>query len=221
MKSRLYVILFMVALAAIFGAAVSGLHIVSAGTVARNSELRRQKAYVDLFDLAPGQRLSASQIADLVARRIDAETTVTDPESGAEYRLLKAFADDGRQQLKALGFAFRGYGFWAPIEGVLAVTPDLSTTVGLVILEQKETPGLGGRIEEPIFTRQFADGILVAPPTTAGNYLRIATAPPSGDEQAARRHVDAISGATQTGMAMERILNDALASFGRAMAAAQ
>ena len=103
----------------------------------------------------------------------------------------------------------------------MALTPDRDRTIGIVITEQKETPGLGGRVEEPIFTDPFRDGILVAAPADSATPFIIvsATRPPEGSEKA-ERHVQAITGATQTCMAMATILDDSLRAFARAWDAA-
>jgi Na+-transporting NADH:ubiquinone oxidoreductase subunit C len=216
MGKQLYIILFMVLAAAIFGSGVTGIYLISKRTLERNNELRAQRALVDVFGLGDAVEMSAEQIAELVQRRIDDAETRTDPGTGWTFHLLKAYADDQRQRLLAYGFRFRGLGFWAPIEGMLAVTPDLSETVGLVILEHKETPGLGGRIEEPAFTRQFREGVRIFPPGPDGACLIVSSTEPA-DPEARTHHVDAITGATQTSLAMERILNEFLERFGRAM----
>jgi len=63
-----------------------------------------------------------------------------------------------------------------------------------------------------VFKDQFAQGVSIAP-RPEGPCIRI-----SGDSSDDANHVDAITGATQTSMAMDRILNDYLARFHRAMA---
>ena len=220
MKSRLYVIVFMVAIAAVFGAAVSGLHLVSQPRLERNRRLRMQEAYVRVFGLADGGGLSATEVGELVDSRLRMDETVVDPETGEAFTLIEARSEDGA--VKAYGFRFGGMGLWGPIEGVISLSPDLRRTTGLVVLEQKETPGLGGRIEEPIFTEQFSQdgGVYVALPEEKDSpVLTISSDVPQKGTERYRRHVDAITGATQTCMAMERILNENLVQFGRAMAA--
>jgi Na+-transporting NADH:ubiquinone oxidoreductase subunit C len=94
---------------------------------------------------------------------------------------------------------FAGSGLWGTIEGVLGVSGDVSATVGLEIINHNETPGLGGRITEPWFQRQFAgenigaEGIAF----TAGD----------GDFDHENSEVDGITGATRTTESMERIVN--------------
>lgn len=210
-----YIIGFMVALAAVFGTLVTGLHLGSAAVLERNNAFLRQQSLVEVFGLGDPVALGPRQVADLVQRRVVPQTGVRDPLTGAEVDVLAAYADDAQETLLAYGLRFRGSGFWGPIEGILAVSPGFDRTVGLVITEQSETPGLGGRIEEPIFTDQFRRGI-VAGPAEDDRSLRFAA---PGTPDADGRQVDAITGATQTSMAMETILNENLGRFHRAMQA--
>ncbi|MCK5803983.1 MAG: FMN-binding protein [Lentisphaeria bacterium] len=217
MKSPLYILGFMLALAAVFGSAVTGIHLAGAKTLEANRTFLFQRSLVGVFDLAETDGMDAQQVADLVQRRIVTDKILKDPESGWETDLIEAYEDDAHSKLRGHGFRFRGRGFWGPISGILALTPDHTKTLGLVILEQKETPGLGGRVAKPEFTQQFTQGILTAPPSLGQRYLVVCATRPTG-EDAARRHVDGITGATRTSIAMDGMLNEHLARFHRAFA---
>ena len=99
------------------------------------------------------------------------------------------------------GTEFAGPGLWGTIVGVLAVTADLSEIVGIEIVSDNETPGLGGRINEPWFKDQFRgelvddEGIDVLP--IAGD----------GDPDRANGLIDGVTGATRTSDSMEAIVN--------------
>ena len=111
-------------------------------------------------------------------------------------------------------------GFWAPIRGLLAVNPKADTIIAIAFTEQKETPGLGGRIEEKWFRDKFA-GLTIRPEPRALKIINIGLREPPPGTFMVNRHVDAISGATQTCMALDRMLNENLAAFQRAFAAAR
>ena len=209
-----FIVTFMVGVALVFGSGVTGIYLGASDLLQRNTEFLRQRALVSVFGLGDPRQLSKRDVAALVTARVVGGQTCTDPETGRTFDLLTAYADASRQELKAYGFRFRGLGFWGPVEGLLALTPDLQRTVGLVILEQSETPGLGGRIEEPVFTEQFRQGIAVSP-LPDGTCIRVAGATGAAEDG---HRVDAITGATQTSMAMGRILNQHLVAFHRAMA---
>jgi Na+-transporting NADH:ubiquinone oxidoreductase subunit C len=212
-----FIVTFMVAIALVFGSGVTGIYLGSADLLQRNTEFLRQRALISVFDFGDPARLGKAAVAALVTAQVVDGERCTDPQSGASFELIKAYTAADREQLKAYGFRFRGLGFWGPVEGILAVSPDLSRTVGFVVLDQSETPGLGGRIAEPVFTEQFRRGITVSP-NPKGPYLRMGSGGPPDPEG---RQVDAITGATQTSMAMERVLNEQLGIFQRAMAARQ
>lgn len=210
----LYIIGFMIAIAAVFGGGVSAIYLGSAGILERNAAFLRQRSLVRVFGLGDPETLSKEDIAALVAEHVEDGGTRTDPLTGRTFTLINAYDDADKRKLKARGFTFEGLGFWAPIKGILALTPDSGTTLGIVILEQSETPGLGGRIEEPVFTRQFREGIVVAP-NPGGPCIRLLS-PGSRDPEG--RGLDAITGATQTSMAMAKLLNDNLEAYHRALA---
>lgn len=218
-REYLRIITVMIAVAALFGSVVSGIYIGSRETLTRNRAIRLQRAYVEVFDYGDPDDLSDEEITRIVDTRIDDTLDpVIDPESGEGIEVIKAYESAGHSELTGIGFRFRGLGFWGPIEGILALTPDLQKTLDIFILRQQETPGLGGRIEEEIFTGAFEDGLDVSKPRKGTKWIQIsATAPPS-DSPLKGRHVDAITGATQTCIAMERILNQELARFRRALA---
>ncbi len=216
-RRSVYTVVFMIVIAAVFGAGVTGIFLASRRTLRENESFLRERALVRAFGLGDPDALSPEQTAEIVSAQIDDSEVRRDPETGWEFRLLRAFADAGHTQLQACGFRFRGLGFWGPVEGILALSPDLENSVGLVILSHKETPGLGGRIEEPVFTDAFRDGLDLSPAPTGSKHIFIDAVVPQPGSPAFGRHVDAITGATQTSMAMERMLDDFIARFHRAM----
>ena len=51
--------------------------------------------------------------------------------------------------LNAIILPVRGYGLWGTMKGYLALRPDFKTIIGLEFFDHKETPGLGGEIDNP------------------------------------------------------------------------
>jgi len=100
------------------------------------------------------------------------------------------------QQDGNIAFQIAGSGLWGPIEGILALSPDLETIKGIAIIHQEETPGLGGRIVERDFLDKFA-GKKIVPE------IRL-TKP---DKASAENEVDGITGATATCEKFETIIN--------------
>ena len=58
-------------------------------------------------------------------------------------------------------FPISGSGLWGTIHALLAVTPDFEKIINIEIVDQNETPGLGGRITESWFKDQFKGKILI------------------------------------------------------------
>ncbi|TVR73016.1 MAG: FMN-binding protein [Spirochaetaceae bacterium] len=95
---------------------------------------------------------------------------------------------------------FSGAGLWGPISGVLAVRSDLERTVGLEIVDQNETPGLGGRITEQWFKDQLRDLRIVDGTVRVGP-------PGEGTTDKEDGMIDAVTGATRTSESMGTILH--------------
>lgn len=102
-----------------------------------------------------------------------------------------------------------GKGFWASIKGIVGVDLDGQTITGISFYEQTETPGLGARIVEPDFRDQF-----IGKKIQAGD-MPIGIRPPS--ETLTDNQVHAITGATQTCVRLETLLNDGLRQWQQAM----
>ena len=214
-----YVITFAVVFSAAFTAVVVSLQVAAEPTIKRNDALRDQRALVKVFRLADDvDALSAAEVAGIVQRRVNADLVVTDLETGRAFTVYRAYKDDGT--LKGYAFVISGSGFWAPIKGLLSVTPDRKRAIAAVFVEQSETPGLGGRITEDVFQLDQFDGLNVSQPY-AGEFLyvvreRRATDADTGATRATRS-IEAITGATQTSLAVVRFINKDLAAFQRAM----
>jgi Na+-transporting NADH:ubiquinone oxidoreductase subunit C len=217
-----YVVVFSAAFAGAFTALVTVLQVSAAGRIHRNEVLRDERALVRVFDLSPSpDSLSADEVSALVRRHVDSRLVVKDGESGRTFLVYRAYeGDNGTSPLKAYAFKISGTGFWAPIEGLLAVNPDRSQSLRAVFTEQKETPGLGGRIQEEAFQRDQFKGLNVTPPPEGKPWVYVASSRPTntGDPRYGRT-VEAITGATQTSRAVGRFVNADLAAFHRAMAA--
>lgn len=223
-----YVVAFTALVTTAFTAAVMSAQVATDKRIARNEALRFQTAAVQAFNLAEVGGLTAEAIDKLMVRRVDDSLRVADPQSGREFQVLRAYSTEAvpgqpRDESKLTGYAFEvsGRGLWAPITGLMALTPDLDKVIGIVFTEHKETPGLGGRISEDWFQQQFR-GLDVSPPPEGYRFVYVAQDSPT-DKADPRysRTVDAITGATQTSMAVDKFLNESLRQFRRAMQAAE
>lgn len=100
-------------------------------------------------------------------------------------------------------FTAEGPGLWSTIEVLIGVYPDLEQMLWLKVLAQAETPGLGGRIAEEEFQARFND-VDIRPE------LRIVKFASGSNE------VDAVTGASMTSVALEKIINKAIKELDQA-----
>jgi len=229
-NSPAYVLVFAAVVSAVFTGAIMALHAVTSPIIERNERLYRQRALVDVFGFDEGKTLSDAEVADVYARRIrPVEREIVDPETGTIFnvplgqgnersaRMYRAVTIDEAGKEKTIGYALPiwGVGFWARIDGYLAVSVDLHKSLGIVFVRHSETPGLGGRITERQWREQFA-GLDVTDPATPGRVIYIGGE--SGGATREGRYVDAVTGATGTSRAVETFLRLRLAEFRRAMA---
>lgn len=218
-----YVVGFTVAVAAGFTAVVMTVQAVAWPVIERNEAVRVRRALVEVFAGALGVSDAASlndeEVARLAERHVAPGPTVRDPVTGREFATHLATGRAGEPA--GVAFEFVGRGFWAAVSGILALAPDLERILGVAFLSHSETPGLGGRITEPAFQDQFR-GLLATPLRGGGRIVFVAQRLPR-DERDRRfgRSFAAITGATQTSMAVERLLNENLVGFRRAWAAAR
>jgi len=230
----LYVLAFSAVVSSTFTAAVMALHVATQEAVRRKEELFQQRALVELFGLgvdAAGAGTAEDRIGEVYRRHIrPINRRVADPQTGAVFNLVaeddgggpRSFvAVSGKQpdsQTRVIGYAFPigGPGFWARIEGYVALSPDLTRLLGITFLRHSETPGLGGRITERAWREKFR-GLIAWPPSVAGRRVYIGGTKPAGPgDPGFGRWVDAITGATGTSTAVQRLLNQRLPELRRA-----
>ena len=108
---------------------------------------------------------------------------------------------DGKTVYKSedgsMAFEFTGSGSQGPIRGIIALSSDLQALKGLAIIQQSETPGLGSRVLEAEYLATLENKKVVP------ELLMVASGTASADNE-----IDAITGATLTCNALEKIIND-------------
>ncbi|MCC1493714.1 FMN-binding protein [Cognatishimia sp. F0-27] len=92
-----------------------------------------------------------------------------------------------------------GQGYGGRIDAILALEGDLNTIAGIAITGHSETPGLGGRIEDPSWQASFP-GTAIRD-DTGDLRFNVARADASGPYQ-----VDGITGATRTGRGVSNMV---------------
>jgi Na+-transporting NADH:ubiquinone oxidoreductase subunit C len=177
MNKQLKTVLFVLVLGVFASALLVGMDVVTADRIEQNKEALLQSAILDGFE----EEYTFATINDIFNDTV----TVHDIDGHTIYE---------HNATGRVSFRFEGGGVWGPIIGILTLENDLETIVEITILEQEETPGLGGVVAE----RTYLD-------TFVGKRLEISIL--KGATSLNANQVDAITGATRTSEAFESILN--------------
>lgn len=111
----------------------------------------------------------------------------------------------GESGIEKLVLPVRGYGLWGTMFGYLALDADLQTISGLGFYSHKETPGLGGEVDNPRWKNGWPGVQLFnseGQPDVRLVKRRSDSALPAADYE-----VDALSGATFTTRGVQNLVN--------------
>jgi Na+-transporting NADH:ubiquinone oxidoreductase subunit C len=185
----------MFVICAFFSAIVIGVTRSTSARVEANQQIAFERAVLSVL---PGG-LEKNMPNSAVHEKFNQQITKPSAQTAGAYVLKQ------RGIVKGYALPIKGQGFWAPIKGIIGLKPDKKTITGIAFYEQNETPGLGARITEPEFKSQFA-GLETAPEGKPISMKR------QGDPLQASQ-IYAITGATQTSVRLEKIINDELVQW--------
>jgi Na+-transporting NADH:ubiquinone oxidoreductase subunit C len=198
MNSRLYTVLYSAAIGL-----VCALLLTGAGRFTRPYREANEKAdevrnILRVLEVRFEEGASSEELLTLFAKVVKKDSrgslavyTYSDPASGA---------------VQAVAVPFAGPGLWGPVEGLLALEPDMTTIRGVTFYKQEETPGLGGEIGSAWFQQQFKGKSIVAGSKPGIRIIR-------GGAKSAPDAVDAITGATMTCEKVQAMLNRTIAQI--------
>ena len=192
----------MAGIGALCGLLIVAVHVATGPVIERNRAEALQRA---VFQVLPDARASRA------FRRTPAGAFEPAPAGAHGPDLVHAAYDEGG---RLIGFAVQasGMGYQDVIRLLYGYHFARDAIVGVRVLESRETPGLGDRIEtDPAFLANFehldvtltADGAALAHPIEAV-------------KQGAKQHpweVDGITGATVSSMAVARILRESASAW--------
>jgi Na+-transporting NADH:ubiquinone oxidoreductase subunit NqrC len=194
------------------------LYFVTAPRIAEYHEIKLKKSVLNIFSIP--YRVEEKQFFGLKLKKVDKkdvrnvfDNSITVETITGQYNertgekkekeLFMYYKDD---ELQGIGFiATRlGYGFnkAADISLFICVGPDLETVKGIEVLDHAETPGLGGRMTEEKFKKQFV-----------GKKLKPKLSIVRGRGTIGHNEVHAITGASFTSKGIENIINEAMETF--------
>lgn len=110
----------------------------------------------------------------------------------------------------------RGYGLWSTLYGFIALEADGNTIAGLGFYNHKETPGLGGEVDNPNWKSQWAGKKLYSDTINREGKLLIEVLKGKGNSkhQKAQYQIDGLSGATLTSKGVSNLIRFWMGSQG-------
>jgi len=138
-ENRAYPVVFMLVITIIFIGVLATFYQLSIEKVESYRQTMMKKMVLSVFEL-PIEDIDTNFEKYIKVNNID------------ELMYYEAVTDS-----ISLGYCFpiSGSGLWGTIQALLSVTPDFSEIINIEIVDQNETPGLGGRITEKWFRKQF------------------------------------------------------------------
>lgn len=182
MNKYIKTLLFVLVLAVITSSVLVGVEALTADRIASNQDAKIKAAILEANDI----EYSFTTINETFANEInmievDGITFYVNPDTNA------------------ITFGISGNGVWGPIEGIVTLADDFVTILNVTILQQEETPGLGGVIAE----RQYLD-TFVGKVFDSVDGFEINKDPLPNDNN----EIDSIAGATNTSKRVEAFLNE-------------
>lgn len=164
-----------------------------------------------LVDLQSGQEVEAEDAA-----AYDQQAAKKDPELGRDapknpslvFRLplkaqvFKVKDDSGAVDMYVL--PIEGYGLWGTLFGFIALDSDTNTVQGLTYYQHKETPGLGGEVDNPNWKALWEGRKVYDNKWQPSIQVIKGQAGPAGEDP---YRVDGLSGATITARGVENMLD--------------
>lgn len=190
-----YVVSFTFAVCLVFVLVLAVANQVTLSQVEANKRFASQLAVLKAFGLAKADA-ARSEVESAYASSV--KELKAPGGVGAAYKA----EIDGQSYLAV---RITGAGLWGPITAILAADPAVQRIKGMDILDQQETPGLGGRIGEAWFMDQFS-GEKIGPEGT----VAVRQGSGKGDQDKENSQVDAVTGASRTSDFVQSLVNSAL-----------
>jgi Na+-transporting NADH:ubiquinone oxidoreductase subunit C len=193
-EKKWYPVVYMFVLTAVFSSLVIGFTQSTIKRVEANEKLIFEEAVLATLGLY-NPNLSGLEQHKIFVEKIKEPSAQT----GGAFTLVEG------DRIVAYALPVEGQGFWATIRAVVGIDADKKTIKGFAVYQQNETPGLGAEIAKPEFRNQFKGKII----SNEAKPLNINRPGTPLDESS----VHAITGATQTSVRLEKLINDGLKNW--------
>lgn len=191
-NKRWFPIFYMFVVTACFSAVIIGFAQMTEEQVKANEARSFEVAVLKVLPVLYDANTGAVELHQRFAEQVSKPTNET----------VGAYTSEKNGKITGYALPFSGQGFWAAIDGVIGIEPDKKTITNMVIYQQRETPGLGAEVAQRQFCDQFINLTM-----TAGDKPIEFRRP---GEPLSTGQVHAVTGATQTSIRLEKIINDAL-----------
>ena len=188
-KKRLFPIPFMLIVTLVFISITTAIYTITEDAIKLNEKLVLKRAIISASGLSIPE--TAGIVEDLYNK------TVKETKNAQDQTLFYEVTDPALKTGKSFVFISTGSGLWGDITAAIGFDSSIKTITGIEIIDQNETPGLGGRITEDWFKNQFRGKI--GPLTSI----------PEG-EGTTDQEFQAITGASYSTAAIKSIVNSTL-----------
>jgi Na+-transporting NADH:ubiquinone oxidoreductase subunit C len=185
-KKRIIPVVFMLVITLVFISITTVIYTFTKDTIALNERLRLKRAVL----YAGGVQLPDDPVE--IEKAFDDRVTEVKDDSGSV--IYYEIAESGSSTIESYVVIRIGAGLWGEITAGVGFDQDIEAFKGLEVIDQNETPGLGGRIGETWFKEQFR-----------GKRPPLATVP-EGDATT-ENQFQAITGASYSTAAIQDIIN--------------
>lgn len=185
-KNRIFPVLFMFVITLVFISVTTVIYTVTKDTIKFNESLRLRRAI--LFAAGAAIPEDQDEIEKIIAKRVK---EVKDDKGNTKYYIVY------KEDLTAVNsyvIIKKGAGLWGTITMAVGFDVGIKSLRGVEVIDQNETPGLGGRISESWFKEQFRG--------KKSPFTKVAEGDPADENQ-----FQAITGATYSSNAVMDILN--------------
>lgn len=187
-KKRIYPVVFMLLVTVVFISVTTVIYTFTKDTIKLNERLRLKQAVL----YAGGVRLPDDP-AGIEKAFDDRVSEIIDEGGKVRYYEIRG---EGKSDIESYVIIQTGAGLWGEITAGVGFGSELESFRGIEIIDQNETPGLGGRIDEAWFKEQFMGKRAPLTPVPEGD--------PASDNQ-----FQAITGASYSTEAIQNIVNTA------------
>jgi Na+-transporting NADH:ubiquinone oxidoreductase subunit C len=147
LKKRLFPVFFMLIITLVFISITTIIYTLSKDTIAFNEALRLRRAILYAAGVVVPE--SGQETDRIYAERVEESK---DGDGNIKYYRVKG---ESSKDVKNIVIVTRGAGLWGEITAAIGYDVSGKTISGIEIIDQNETPGLGGRIGEDWFKQQF------------------------------------------------------------------